>query len=191
MPIGVTIIAEEEECLRPQTDSDHRLVLAPRSDWGQLVDQLETSVVAFLRAGFRANELFVGQLKRAHRVPWSAVGPAVRLEDPDFESLARHLERFGPWDVPASPMALPFLPEGLTSYKTRVLKEHGGLENDEYDLQRRLPGRLFLDPTLEVSHQDQAGGSPAPLRFAIRGPGLSRGQLWRLRIKLWTARRWR
>ena len=187
MPIEVTIIAEETASLRPQSDPDYRLVTAPRAAWAEQVAKVETEVVAFLRNGFTANAIFVSQLKRAHRVSWSAVGPAVRLENPDLDSLTRHLERFGPWQVPASPMALPFLPEGLTSYKTEALKEFGldRFAEDEYSVQAGLGGRLFLDPTLEVSHRDQHGGAPSPLSYSVAGQGLSRWDRWRLRLRLW------
>lgn len=186
MPVDVTIVAEEEQAPGRQSDSDFRLRVVPRSEWAALIPSLDTEVVAFIRSGFSANAIFVSRLKQAHRVPWAGVGPAVRLTHPNLESLTRHLRRFGPWDVPATPMAMPHLPEGLTSYKTHFLKElePATLNEREYELQSRLSGKLFLDPTLEVSHAGGLEGCPAPLPYPIRGHGLSFWDRWRLRYRL-------
>jgi hypothetical protein len=99
-------------------------------------------------------------LLRAHREPWTVVGPAIRNANPDTKvSWSDLLIGYGPWLAPTHRREVEFLPGHNSSYKRAALLEYGDALDDlmeaetvlQWDL-RRKGHRFLLEPAAQASH---------------------------------------
>lgn len=185
--------------LARQSCQEFVAVEAEKEAWAEAVAASKTELVAFLADQAEPRLNWVASLKQAYRIPWHAVGPAVDLLNPSVMTWAWHLQRFGPWAVPASPMGVAALAPGLGSYRRQTLLECPKLDEllpdflrlDAYLTEQGC--RLFLDPRVEVAVRGQAEIGEF-LRLPGPGPdtgkpvGLSRLERLQVRLLLWVRR---